>query len=431
MYEIDAKAHATGKKIKSNIDLIIKYGLVFAVAWLAFFVIFDRHISLGLHLGLGLGLLYFIRQYRQQQFSWPILIPLLPIMAICLTAATSMLQGEESGDFRYAWMGLSIAITGMAASSALPRKTWMPMMFLPIAITTITIFYFLQGGLINFATRLSTPIRGPFYLGLLAGFCVLIYLGNLRDMNRRYKIVFFLPAFLVPLIILSLTGCRSIIAALGVSIAVYVLFFADHKRITIPLCLAGILIACFFFSKSQVRIHRLNSSSINKAMLLRMSIWDVGLQGFWEKPIFGHQKSNFKSYYRDYIKEKNKKRMQKYLWMQKIKPFPRINYTTPHNIYIGILFSWGIIGFIAFAGTTVPIIITMLKEQYIFPFLALLYISCSGLFDFYIHTKAGLFIIFIVCGLAAGRHWGTKPLDKQKSKADINHLRRSPGSFQK
>lgn len=379
---------------------------MFAAAWLSYFVIFNRHISLGLHVGLGLGLLYFVRLYRQQKISWAVFFPFLPLLAIAISATAGMIQGEGSGDFRYVWMGLSMAITGMAVGSAFPRKSWIPIILLPLAVSSITLYYFILGEISGLNSRISIPICGTFNLGLLSGFSTLIYIGNLRDMTRGFKIALFLPAFLIPLIILSLTGTRSLFAAFAVSIACYVLFFADHRRIIIPLCLVAILTAGFFFSKSEVRMHRLETDIISHALLIRMNIWDITFQGFLEKPIIGHQKSNFRGYYLKSIKENTKKRLQEKAWLKKIKPFLNISYRTPHNIYIGILFCWGIIGFISFSISSGFIIFAALREKYVFPVLATIFIALAGLFDFFIYTKSGLFIIFIVAGLAAGRHWG-------------------------
>jgi hypothetical protein len=46
------------------------------------------------------------------------------------------------------------------------------------------------------------------------------------------------------------------------------------------------------------------------------------------------------------------------------------------------------------------------QEKYMFPVLAFIFFAFTGIFEFYIYRKDGLFIFFIVSGLAIGRHWG-------------------------
>lgn len=402
------------EKIFLKYENIIIALIAFSFAWISIFAVFDRHMYLGLHMGLIASIVYFFMLSKQQKLSWHLLLPLLPVAAIYLTTFTTMLQGGEDGDLHYAWMWLAVVATGMAAGSAFPRQVWKPMMLLPITLS-LTFLYLALTGKVSMETKFSFPERGHNELGLLAGYSVLIYLGHLKDMSRKWKQWLFMPGILFPTIILAMTNSRNSILGLGGALLIYALFFSRRKKLVITICIIGALLFTGFTLSSTHRTMRMKNALIDPLnepnLLCRLSIWDACLNGgFSQKPILGHEFSNFREFHKNYVTKHHDELKEKY-------KFSYIEISHPHNMYVGILFCWGLIGFLAFTVATGSVAIASFKNRYVFPFLALSYFALSGLLEFFIYRKDGLFIFFIVYGLAIGRHWAAR--DKASNHAVI------------
>lgn len=381
-----------------NTDKVIYCGMMLALGWLAFFSFFDHHTSFGLYLGFGLGTLHFIRLYRKQSLSWWLLLPLLPVVSAALTTTVTWFQGGGDGDFNYAWMWLAVIVTGMAAGSLFPRAAWKPLMLIPVVISTSYIVCLLHGSIPNGA-RLELPFKGINQLALMAGFSPLIYLGNYREMNLKSRFLWIIPCCAIPIVILMQTGSRTPALGLAASIIGYLLFSCQKKRFLVTLLIAASIFLLFFTQSSNLWKNRSAPDRIKQSLLTRMAIYHVALEGFLDKPILGNQKSNFREYYESHIKENYNVFKNKYKRIAKI-------IAHPHNIYLGILFSWGLVGMVAFLLSSGSMLFAAHQEKYMFPVLAFIFFAFTGIFEFYIYRKDGLFIFFIVSGLAIGRHWG-------------------------
>jgi len=401
------------KNIKYSKKKLTHCALLIALAWVSFFIGLDRHVYPAMYFSLISSSIYLFFLYKKQGLSKTIVFPLLPIIALCICTSISWLTGNGKGDFRYAWMWLSMALLGLAAGSAFPRKTWLPMMFLPLSLTASFLVYACIGKIVP-GENLRLLTHGPNVLGMLAGYSILIYLGNLNDMTRKQKWLFFPPAILIPSILMVLSGSRGAFIALAASVFLCACMYRAWKTIlaSVVILMAGML----FLSTTPTenyQINRLKNGILHplqqKSFHSRRALWEATWAGIQTRPVLGCQMSSFRDFFHDYREKNYTNLLQRYTQVDSAEMYH------PHNLYLGILFGWGCIGGIAFIITTGATLRIAKKDAFIFPLIILFYNAIFGISGFNLHRKDGAYTFFLIYGLTIGRYYLAKKVQYEST----------------
>ncbi|MDD2218800.1 MAG: O-antigen ligase family protein [Desulfoplanes sp.] len=287
------------------------------------------------------------------------------------------------------------------------------MMFLPLSLTASFLVYACIGKIVP-GENLRLLTHGPNVLGMLAGYSILIYLGNLNDMTRKQKWLFFPPAILIPSILMVLSGSRGAFIALAASVFLCACMYRAWKTIlvSVVILMAGML----FLSTTHLKnyqIDRLKQGVLHPLQQLsfqaRQALWETAWAGFKKKPVFGSQMSNFKKIFHDYRQKNYTILRNKYTYIDTNEVYH------PHNLYLGILFGWGCIGGIAFIITTGATLLIAKKNAFIFPLIILFYNAIFGISGFNLHRKDGAYTFFLIYGLTIGRYYLAKKVQYEST----------------
>ena len=182
-------------------------------------------------------------------------------------------------------------------------------------------------------------LGNPSYLALYLLFTIFLahYLAEKEE--RREVVVLLYCAVAIQVIALLLTQVQAALCALAVGAAVAAYPYV-RARITlwhgiITLAVIGAFIFLFSFSANFSKLVSLSEGGTSLAN--RIAVWNIALSGIAEKPLLGYGANNFEPYY---LAQKNKGDA----------PLPATGETfdKPHNAYLEVAFSYGIIGLMAY-----------------------------------------------------------------------------------
>ncbi|HJH16065.1 MAG TPA: hypothetical protein K8U76_12450, partial [Bilophila wadsworthia] len=105
---------------------------------------------------------------------------------------------------------------------------------------------------------------------------------------------------------------------------------------------------------------------------------------------------SFESYHEHFITEYAKELNAKY-------PVVETSIASPHNMYLGIAFGYGSIGIILLLAILLPAIRwAIIDKVYLFPAVLFFYAG-YGLFDYPLHRKDGILLLFFPLGFMYGK----------------------------
>ena len=96
---------------------------------------------------------------------------------------------------------------------------------------------------------------------------------------------------------------------------------------------------------------------------------------------------------------------------------------SPHNVYLGFAFGYGSVGVLLLFAALLPAVASSFAaRRYLFPAIVLFYAG-YGLFDYPLHRKDGILMLFFPLGLVYGRRLaaalqGQPPAERQQAGGD-------------
>jgi len=244
-------------------------------------------------------------------------------------------------------------------------KIWRRFSFLTIAISVIVCIY---GFVLQSGDRFSSTLGNPIYLGVYAMmhiFLMLFLICRERKFRKIFSFFFFL-IIAFEFFIMILSGTRAAFAAtlMGMSILLipFVSFLISKKKLAIVWTGAVILIAAFSFvlfvnisSVGNAWFKKTITYSVNRLFLLesytqlsaRSMVWNIGLKGFQERPVFGWGWENYQNIFQKYYEKP----------VEGEKYFDR-----SHNQIVDILALTGIVGFISYLAIWITLFVLLGKK---------------------------------------------------------------------
>ncbi|MEK7494210.1 MAG: O-antigen ligase family protein [Patescibacteria group bacterium] len=226
-------------------------------------------------------------------------------------------------------------------------------------------------------------LGNPSYLALYLLFTIFLAHYLAQNEKRREVAIILYCAVAIQTIALLLTQVQAAPCALAVGAVVaaypYIRARITLRRGIIALAALGVFIFLFSFSANFAKLASLSEGSASLSN--RMAVWNIALSGIAEKPLLGHGANNFEPYY---LAQKNTGAV----------PLPATGETfdKPHNAYLEIAFSYGIVWLVAY----LFLLWTIIRRAWRAPALAG---ACIGYFVFlffFFDTFASLLMFFFV-----------------------------------
>lgn len=293
-------------------------------------------------------------------------------------------------------------MSGFAASIFCKEKIWnFPFAFL-LGIFLSLLAYIILGFPSNmrYDGRLTLLF---FHPSVLANVCSLFIINFYSqyiytDTNRKIISIIGCSAYLL---IVFLCYSRATYLALLVSLGFLTLLifrkYIFYIFITSTICI--VILFSLLSSHQQGRIiSAIQNPAGDATFISRQPIWDAAISGFEQSPWIGNGLRSFRVYHSYFIKKNNKDLLEKY-------PVVENNIANPHNLYLGILFAYGIIGGLLFILSLAPALyISLSSKHYLFPSIVIFYLI-YGLFEYQLHRKDGIFLLFFPLGIVYGRYF--------------------------
>ncbi|MBI5912975.1 O-antigen ligase family protein [Candidatus Azambacteria bacterium] len=226
-------------------------------------------------------------------------------------------------------------------------------------------------------------LGNPSYLALYLLFTVFLAHHLAQQESKRETAILLYCAAAIQVIALLLTQVQAATLALaaGALVAAYPHIRAriTLTRSAVALISIGALIFLFSFSANFAKLASLSEGGAS--LYNRIAVWRIALSGIAEKPLFGHGANNFESYY---LAQKNMGGV----------PLPATGETfdKPHNAYLELAFSYGIVGLAAYLFFVGMII----RRARAFPALWGALMSYLAFLFFFFDTFASLLVFFFV-----------------------------------
>ena len=158
----------------------------------------------------------------------------------------------------------------------------------------------------------------------------------------------------------------------------------------------GILLSLLSAHERERALSAIQNPFEDATFISRQPIWDAAIAGFKESPLIGNGIRSFESYHEHFITEYAKELNAKY-------PVVETSIASPHNMYLGIAFGYGSIGIILLLAILLPAIRwAIIDKVYLFPAVLFFYAG-YGLFDYPLHRKDGILLLFFPLGFMYGK----------------------------
>lgn len=273
---------------------------------------------------------------------------------------------------------------------------------------------------------------GSLFAGLTASLLLFVVRGFPQDMvwNGRLALFFDHPAVLsfiagaVFLYFMDRMGrkpdSRKWPAAAACAVCLGIVVFCSSRGTYLALLAASGFLTLFVFRRYAARIFLALALSMgvlfvalpqqhqqrlfsavehplqDATFISRQPIWDAAMAGFEASPWWGNGLRSFHAFHGRFIADNADQLAAKYPVVEK-------NIANPHNSYVGLLFGYGVIGAALFVVILLPAVgMSLASRRYLFPAIVLFYMT-YGLFDYPLHRKDGILLLFFPLGMVYGR----------------------------
>lgn len=226
-------------------------------------------------------------------------------------------------------------------------------------------------------------LGNPAYLALYFLFTIFLAHHLAKSASKREIVIFLYCAAAIQVIALLLTQVHAALGALvlGMIVAAYPYV---RTRITLRRGMAvcafiGALIFLFSFSTNFAKLASLSEGAASLSN--RIAVWRIAVSGIAEKPLLGHGANNFEPYY---LAQKNTGGVA--------LPTTGETFDKPHNAFLEIAFSYGLIGLAAY----LFLIGTIMRRAWRTPALCGALVGYLVFLFFFFDTFGSLLMFFFV-----------------------------------
>lgn len=331
-----------------------------------------------------------IRDKASQTDIWGSLY--LPLFLFLYTAVT---PGHFLKDLPIACKMFAAWLIGLAAARLPKTLLAVNLLFLPLTLAASTVVSPFFG--YSWGERLCLGFSHPNILGALSAWSVLIILSFYNTYSTCLRGVAFITALFCTY---ALVLASSRAALLGVSAGSLFLFHNEIRKHFITfLIYCLIIITALFFLLPHRHASRLENAVqtpfTDATFQSRLPIWETAWSGFLEAPILGNGVRTFTIWHENYVKKHRYDLEKKYAVVES-----RIK--NPHNFFLGLIYMYGVIGSSIFITAFIPILFHAWKSKSNFLLSVFIFFITQGLFEFIIHRKDGIFMLFFPFGLECG-----------------------------
>jgi|GEM_PF-705996 len=357
----------------------------------------NRHIHAMMRVSgiLGLILLWpWLRSLRWQKDVYGLVAAALFALFVFLT------PGSWLADYRMGWK-IFATLLASAAAATLSRNPF-PMFMRCLVLTLALCFawHLLVDPAWGVTNEGQLKLRSsPNELGILSAWCALyfIYEGASGTPRKRSQD---LAAVVVCILLMWLSACRTSQLAFAVAF-LFLLYrrFSWKTRIAAILIIAACTAGGFALlpERQQERVlSAVATAQQDPTFLSRQPIWEAAVHGFTKAPLLGHGIQNFTAYHRDYVQKNRSSLRQKYPIIE-----PSAKHT--HNVYLALLFGFGIGGTVLFAAAVLPAAKQAWQSRDDFCLSVLILTAVSGFLESPIQRTDGILMLFLPLGMVYGR----------------------------
>ncbi|UIJ37027.1 O-antigen ligase family protein [Desulfobaculum bizertense] len=294
---------------------------------------------------------------------------------------------------------MSLWIIGIAAARLSSRVLQNLLIYIPAFCFTAQLVYFFfadEKSSFFWAHRLVLATDHP---GVLAVLCVIPIFATLWKFQRAFAWLDVLVGIALPLAVLFFTYARA--SMLGVFVVFCFAALLNHRFRKIALASFAVVTVCgilFMPAQQKERFGQtLRAPLHQKTFLSRLPIWEATLNGIEQHPLLGNTHKSFRGHFERYVQEHKAELKSKYTFVEATQYHA-------HNIYLGLVYNWGIVGFALIAGLAGYALWTSGKMGLGYVWNCLLFLAVYGCFEFPFHRKDGAFLFFFALGLAYGRY---------------------------
>lgn len=367
-----------------------------AVYVLFFMLLFNRGIFISLYFATLLSIikLYPVCKKEYSIFIHNMYIPLILCFYIIVT------PGMLFKDMNIGVTMFFSFLVGVSSAIFLREKLWYIGCGMLLAlIFSLTIFVarsFPADMLWNGRMRLF--FDHPSVLSFIAG---LMFLFFISEVNNQYpvrkKIAIVGSIIAISVVVLCAARGTFLAVALGslfLGIAIFRRYWVQFILVFI-MC-GGLLLSLLSTHEQERALSAIQNPFQDATFISRQPIWDAAISGFKESPLIGNGFRTFENFHARFISEHSEELHDKY-------PVVETSIASPHNLYLGFAFGYGIVGIVLLIATLLPPLKwAVIDKLYCFPAIVLFYAG-YGLFDYPLHRKDGILMLFFPLGLMYGR----------------------------
>lgn len=330
----------------------------------------------------------------QDQKSWAV-----PRMMTVLFVVIQWGNGAVGADSLQASLFVSLWLIGLVAARLSSRILQNLLIYIPAACFIVQLVYFFfadDKASFFWAHRLVLATDHP---GVLAVLCVIPVCATLWKFQRAFAWMDVLAGIALPLTVLFFTYARASMLGLFVVFCLAALLNRRFRKIALVsfavVTLCGIV---FMPAQQKERFGQtLREPLHQKTFLSRLPIWEAALDGIAQHPLLGNTQKSFRGHFERYVQEHRAELKSKYTFVEATQYHA-------HNIYLGLVYNWGGVGFVLIAGLAGYALWTSGKMGLGYVWNCLLFLAVYGCFEFPFHRKDGAFLFFFALGLAYGRY---------------------------
>lgn len=308
--------------------------------------------------------------------------------------------GDWLADYKLGWRILTPLLIGVMMPFLLLQGLRVLVFSIASSLLVLFAYALFTGGEWGYADGRLCLRAGHFNtLAALLAWLLLFFIWFWNRAARPWK---YWSVILAVCCLVMLVQANSRISLLGFAVAAFFLLLRCYrwKSAVVVLLVGALCVGIAFLQLNGEQQERTFNSILNlqqdKTFLSRKPIWEVSLAGIAEKPWLGRSVKAFVPFHSAYI-ETNAERLDKKY------PIVERKVWHAHNLYLELLFSWGIAGSALLCVGVGQGILFARRQGDAFFQAMMLFLFVHGLVEWNIHTIQGCVGLFLPLGIVYGR----------------------------
>ena len=291
-------------------------------------------------------------------------------------------------------------LIGLISVIFFEKKYWYFFLALGMTIVCSFILYILMTPeWMSHKGQLILFFHHPSVLGAVSGWCILFFIAYHNTTFSGYYRYYICITCSNLLISLILSVGRSAYLGFGLAcIFLCIMLFQKHiLKIGVIAIFLGMLAYMVLPTQQQERVFSMFHEPLeDPTFKSRLPIWIVAHSGFIDSPWVGNSARGFREYHKAYILDHRTELYKKY-------PNTESTISHPHSLFLGIPSAYGIAGTILYIACFAPAVLLSWRKKDVFFLGVVVFYLGYGLFEYSLHRKEGIFMLFFPLGLVYGR----------------------------